>query len=179
MWRYQRPLLVREFAERGLQVLYAVPSPPQGLYTNKPVVGTQDFNGARMRTYNAATARIASLPGASALDVPMTGVGRAVPEGGVDSMITSAVTGAENKVWDHLKYYSEINAWFPKNGVFASAKPIEALQPEQRQALIHASGAAEARGWAVSEAAATQSVDELRQHGVKVERGPREFAVGL
>ena len=179
MSRCQRPLLDRHFAERGLQVLYAVPWPPQGLYTNKPIVGAQDFKGARMRTYNPTTARIASLLGANGVDVPMVEVGRALAEGRIDSMITSAVTGVENQVWDHVKYYYEINAWFPKNVVFASTKALDALQPGQRQALMRAADAAEARGWAASEAAATQSVDELRRKGVKVERVPRDFAVDL
>jgi len=44
---------------------------------------------------------------------------------------------------------------------------------------MRAADAAEARGWAASEAAATQSVDELRRKGVKVERVPRDFAVDL
>lgn len=179
MARCQRPLLDQHFAQRGLQVLYAVPWPPQGLYTNKPIVGVADFKEARMRTYNPTTARIASLLGAQGVDVPMVEVGQALAEGRIDSMITSAVTGVENKVWDHVKYYYEINAWFPKNVVFASTKALEALQPAQRQALLRAASAAEARGWAASEAAAVESVNELRRHGVKVERVPREFAVDL
>jgi TRAP-type C4-dicarboxylate transport system substrate-binding protein len=179
MWRHQRPLLERQFARRGLQVLYAVPWPPQGLYSTRPITSAADFKGTRMRTYNPTTARIASLLGAEGVDVPMAEVGRALAEGRIDSMITSAVTGVENKVWSHVKHYYEINAWFPKNVVFANAKAMEALAPYQRDALARATVAAEARGWAASEAAAASSVDELRRNGMKVDRVPREFGQDL
>lgn len=36
----------------------------------------------------------------------MVDVGKAANEGRMDAMITSAVTGVENKVWGPLKYYS-------------------------------------------------------------------------
>ncbi|HJV60560.1 MAG TPA: TRAP transporter substrate-binding protein [Albitalea sp.] len=175
MWRHQRPLLDRHFAAHGLQVLYAVPWPPQGLYCGRPIASAADFKGARMRSYNATTARIASMLGAQPVDVPMAEVGRALAEGRVDSMITSAVTGVENKVWAHVKHYYEVNAWFPKNLVFANAKAVAALEPAERDALLRAAAAAETRGWAASEAAAASSVDELRRNGVKIERVPPEF----
>ena len=179
MWRHQRPLIESQFAQRGLQVLYAVPWPPQGMYSNKPVTSTADLKGTRMRTYNPTTARIAALVGAQAVDVPMVDVGQALAEGRIDNMITSAVTGVENRVWSHVRYYYEVNAWFPKNIVFANAAAVKALTPSARDALIAASGAAEARGWAASEAAASSSVDELRRNGMIIERVPREFAVEI
>jgi TRAP-type transport system periplasmic protein len=179
MWQYQRPLVERHFAKRGLQVLYAVPWPPQGLYCNKPLASVADLKGSRMRTYNPATSRIAAMLGAQAVDVPMVEVGRALAEGRIDSMITSAVTGVENKVWGHVKYYYEVNAWFPKNIVFVNAKAMAALPPTARDAVVRASADAELRGWAASEQAASSSVEELRRNGVKVERMPREFVVEI
>ena len=179
LWRHQRPLLERHFAKRGLQVLYAVPWPPQGLYCNKPVTSGADLKGARMRTYNATTARIAALLGAQGVDVPMAQVGRALAEGRIDSMITSAVTGVENKVWGHVKHYYEINAWFPKNVVFANLRVLQALAPPACEAVLRAAAAAERRGWAASEAAASSSVDELRRNGIKVDRVPRELGVEI
>src|SRR5262249_42388322 len=139
-------------------------------YSTRPVAGAADFKGSRMRTYNATTARIAALLGAKGVDVPMAEVGRAFAEGRIDSMITSAVTGVENKVWTHVKHYYGITAWFPKNLVFANAAAVAALDAPARDALLAASAAAEARGWAASEAAAVSSMDELRRNGMKVER---------
>ncbi|HEX5738351.1 MAG TPA: C4-dicarboxylate ABC transporter substrate-binding protein, partial [Hydrogenophaga sp.] len=52
LWDLQRPLITRHFARRGLLPLYAVPWPPQGLFTREPVQSPADFKGKRMRTYN-------------------------------------------------------------------------------------------------------------------------------
>ncbi|MEO8805683.1 MAG: TRAP transporter substrate-binding protein [Burkholderiaceae bacterium] len=179
MWRHQRPLIERRCSERGLQVLYAVPWPPQGLYSTRPITGVSDLKGSRMRTYNATTTRIAALVGAQPVDVPMVEVGKALAEGRIDSMITSAVTGVENQVWSHVRYYYEINAWFPKNIVLANAGAMKALSATARNALLKAGAAAEARGWAASEAAAAASLEELRKNGMKVERVPRDFSIEI
>ena len=179
MWRSQRPLVERQFAARGLHVLYAVAWPPQGLYTTTPVTDIGDLRGRRMRTYNATTRRIAALVGAQAVEMPTGEIAAALADGRIDSMITSAVTGVENRVWNHVHHYYEINAWFPKNIVFANAQALDALTPSTCDALAKAAVAAEARGWAASEAAARASVDELRRNGIKIERVPREFSASI
>lgn len=179
LWRHQRPLVEPAFAARGLQLLFAVPWPPQGLYSTKPVASVQDLRGLRMRTYNATTVRIAELLGAVPVDVAMVDVGRAVAEGRIDTMITSAVTGVENRVWDALKYFYEINAWFPKNAVFAGESALRSLPAPAREALLASAPAAEARGWVACRQAARDSVDELRRHGVKVELPAPPLALHL
>lgn len=179
LWRHQRPLVERHLDARGLKLLYAVPWPPQGLYSTRPIKGPGDLRGSRMRTYNTTTSRIAAWFGAEAVDVPTSEIGRALAEGRIDSMMTSGVTGVENKVWSHLHYYYEVNAWLPKNIVFANRKAIDALGARSRDALLKACSAAEPRGWAASEAAAYESIDELRRNGVKIERVPRDVGVEM
>ncbi len=172
LWKLQRPGIEKHFAERGMKLLYAVPWPPQGLHSSKPVRSLADFKGTQMRTYNSTTLRIAELLGARPVDVPMVDVGKALSEGRMDNMITSALTGVENKVWGQIKYYYEINAWFPKNVVFVSNKAFDALKPETRAAVLKAAGDAETRGWSASQALATSATEELRANGVKIERIP-------
>lgn len=175
MWELQRPLVDKHFAARGLKVLYAVPWPPQGLYSSKPIQRIRDLAGTRMRTYNQATVRIAELVGATPVDVPMVEVNKALAEGRLDNMITSAVTGVENQVWGPIKYYYEINAWFPKNIVFVHMKSFNALQPAAQAAVLKAASTAETRGWARSQAVMLDATGELRAHGIKVERVSPEF----
>ena len=170
LWKLQRPGLEKHFSERGLKLLYAVPWPPQGLHSNKPVRGPTDFRGTQMRTYNQTTLRIAEMLGAKPVDVAMVDVGKALAEGRMDNMITSALTGVENKVWGPIKYYYEINAWFPKNAVFVSNKAFDALKPEARAAVLKAAAEAEVRGWQASQALAASATEELRANGVKIER---------
>lgn len=170
LWRLQRPGIEKHFTARGMKLLYAVPWPPQGLHSGKPVRGLADFKGTQMRTYNQTTTRIAEMLGARPVDVAMVDVGKALAEGRMDNMITSALTGVENKVWGPIKYYYEINAWFPKNVVFVSSKAFEALKPEARSQVLKAAADAESRGWQASQALATGATEELRANGVKIER---------
>ena len=169
LWRFQRPGIEKALAARGLVVLYAVPWPSQGLYTTRPIAGTQDLRGMNMRTYNATTARIAELVGAHPVDVPMTGVAQALAEGRIDCMITSGVTGTESHAWEHLKYFYDIRAWFPKNIVIVNKARFEALSQAEREAVLLAAHGAEDRGWAASEAAAGAALRELAAHGMHVE----------
>ena len=169
LWRYQRPGIEKALAARGLVVLYAVPWPSQGLYTTRPIASTQDLRGMNMRTYNATTARIAELVGAHPVDVPMTGVGKALAQGRIDCMITSGVTGTESHAWDHLKYFYDIRAWFPKNIVIVNKARFEALSPAARDAVMLAAHGAQERGWAASEAASAAALRELAAHGMHVE----------
>jgi TRAP-type transport system periplasmic protein len=174
-WQVQRPGIERAMAERGLKVLYAVPWPPQGLYSKKPINVEADFKGTQMRTYNPTTVRIAELLGAVPVDVPMVDVGKALAEGRMDNMITSSVTGSENKVWSHLKYYYEINAWFPKNIVFVNTAAFNALPVDAQKEVMLAAEATQTRGWAMSQAANIDATNDLKANGIKVDRIPREL----
>jgi TRAP-type C4-dicarboxylate transport system substrate-binding protein len=179
LWDLQRPLIEKHLAARGLQALYAVPWPPQGLFTSTPVRATADFQGTRMRTYNQSTQRIAQMLGATPVDVPMVEVNQALASRRMDSMITSAVTGVENRVWDQIGFYYGINAWFPKNLVFVNRQAFDALPPPARAAVLQAAARAEVRGWALSEAVATESTLELQRRGMKVDRVPATFEAEL
>ncbi|MGC1175658.1 TRAP transporter substrate-binding protein [Polaromonas sp.] len=179
MWKLQRPGIEKHFAQRGLKLLYAVPWPPQGLHSGKPVRGLADFKGTQMRTYNQTTLRIAEMLGAKPVDVAMVDVGKALAEGRMDNMITSALTGVENKVWGPIRYYYEINAWFPKNVVFVSSKAFDALKPAARNMVMKAAADAETRGWLASQALASSATEELRQNGIKIERIPADLEVEI
>lgn len=179
LWDLQRPLIDGHFAAKGLKALYAVPWPPQGLFSIGPVRSSADFKGTRMRTYNPATVRIAELLGATPVDVPMVEVNKALSAGKLDSMITSALTGVENQVWGQIKQYYGINAWLPKNIVFVNQQAFDALPPAARQAVTQMAAEAETRGWALSAAVAEESVGELQRKGIKVERASAELDTEL
>jgi TRAP-type transport system periplasmic protein len=175
LWQLQRLPIEKHFAQRGLKVLYAVPWPPQGLFSNKPIRNAADFAGTKMRTYNQTTVRIAELVKAQPVDVAMVEVNKAIAEGRMDNMITSAVTGVENQVWGPIKHYYEINAWFPKNIVYVNMKSFNALKPAVQGAVMKAAALAETRGWARSQAVMAEATNELKARGIKVERVSGEF----
>lgn len=179
LWDLQRPLIEKHFARRGLVPLYAVPWPPQGLFTRSPVQAAADFKGKRMRTYNLSTRRIAEILGAAPVDVSMLDVNKALASGQIDSMITSAITGVENQVWGQVGHYYTINAWIPKNIVFVNAKAFQSLSPEVRQSVMSAAAQAEQRGWAASEAVAVASTQTLADKGIQVASTSANFDAEL
>jgi TRAP-type C4-dicarboxylate transport system substrate-binding protein len=163
--------------DSGLKILYAVPGHRKGR-TPRPVKAMGDFKNVKMRTHNQTTVAGGML-GATPVDVAMLDVGKAVADGRMDAMITSAVTGVENKVWGPIKHYYEISAWFPKNIVFVNAKTFEALAPDARSAVLKAATDAEYRGWVASEAVAQTATRELQANGIKVERISSELETDL
>ena len=179
LWQLQRVGIERAMGERGMKVLYAVPWPPQGLYSKAPVKVEGDFQNTKMRTYNPTTIRIAELLGAKPVDIPMVDVAKALKDGRMDNMITSSVTGVENKVWSHIKYYYEINAWFPKNIVIVNAAAFNALPLDIQKTVLKAAEIAQANGWAMSQKSATDATNELISNGIKVDRIPYEVEIKL
>jgi len=179
LWEHQRPIVDPALAQRGLVGLYAVPWPSQGLFSTRPVRNSGDLKGAKMRTYNAATVRIAELTGATPVDVTMTDVAQAVAAGRIDSMITSGITGVENKVWGQLKHFYDIRAWFPKNIVLVNRASFDALDAKTQAALKRAAATAEKRGWAMSEAAAAASLTEMTRNGMRIDPIGFEFRAEL
>lgn len=171
LWQVQRPLVEEALQPDGLRVLMAVPWPPQGLYSRRPITRASDLQGLRMRTYNRTTERLAQLVGATGVDVPMVKVGEAFAAGQIDCMITSATTGVENQVWRHVRHYYDINAWFPKNLTFLSESAWRRLDAAGQARLREPAARAEERGWAESARVAAASVQTLREAGMTVE-GP-------
>lgn len=169
LWECQQPVLERQLAAIGLKALYAVPWPPQCLYSSVPLAHAQDLASLRMRTYNPTTVAIAKLLGAVPVDVPAAEMKQAMAAGRIDTMITSAVTGVEQESWTRMKYCYLINAWSPKNLVFMNAAAWRELGPRLQTLLAQAAARAEARGWSASADAAKSSMAALRAHGMTIE----------
>lgn len=168
-----------KLARQGMKVLYTVPWPPQGLYTNKPVNSVSDLKGLKMRAYNPATSRIAELVHAQGMTIQSSEFGQALATGVVNSYITSAATGYDMKAWETAKYFYDTQAWLPKNMVFVSQKAFDALTPAVQQAVLKAAAAAAERGWKVSQEQAKWYVEQLAANGMKVSAPGPELAKGL
>ncbi|WP_394781293.1 TRAP transporter substrate-binding protein [Undibacterium sp.] len=150
LWEVSRSGVQKALEQRGLQLLYAVPWPPQNLYARKPVNTMQDFKGLRMRSYNPASERIAELIWATPVPVQAVELERAIAADKIDLMLTSSGTGVESRAWSRLSYYYRTSAWIPKNVVFISKQTLAGMDAETRRKLMLAADAAEKRGWRLS-----------------------------
>ena len=168
LWKVSRKPLEERFAKQGMKVLYAVPWPPQGIYTNKPIASVADMKGLKMRAYNPATSKIAELVGAQPVTVQAAELAQAMTTGVVNANITSGATGYDTKAWEHVKYYYDTQAWIPKNIVFVSQKAFDALDKPSQDALLKAAAEAETRGWKVSEEKTKFYLEQLAKNGMTV-----------
>ncbi|MCS6867700.1 MAG: TRAP transporter substrate-binding protein [Thermus sp.] len=168
LYQAQRPEVERWLAQRGVVFLYAVPWPPQGLYTKRPVASAQDLKGIRFRAYNPATARLAELLGMSPVQVEAADIPQAFATGIVEAMITSPVTGVDSQAWDFSRYFYDLKAWIPKNMVVMGRRAFEGLSPQDREALLQAARRAEERGWRLSQEQEERALQTLASRGMQV-----------
>ncbi|MBK6980104.1 MAG: TRAP transporter substrate-binding protein [Betaproteobacteria bacterium] len=168
LWKASRTAIEDRFAKQGMVVLYAVPWPPQGIYSTKPLDSIADMKGLKMRAYNPATSRIAELAGAQPVTIQAAELAQAMATGAVNANITSGATGYDTKAWEVVKNYYDTQAWLPKNIVFVNRKAFEALDKATRDAVTRAALDAEARGWKTSEAKTMFYLGELKKNGMNV-----------
>lgn len=179
LWQAQKPKVEEALAEQNLMVLFTVPWPPQGLYTNKPVESVDDMRGLKFRAYNSATERLAQLAGAVPTQVEVPDIPQAFATGRVEAMMTSPSTGANSKAWDFLSHYYDVKAWLPKNVVVVNERSFRALPEDVRQAVLDAAAQAQERGWQMSREETEAKTQVLRDNGLNVQDPSPELKAGL
>ena len=168
LYRAQKPMMEKKLAEQGMVLLYSVAWPPQGIYSKKPLNSVADLKGIKWRSYSPATARIAELVGAQPVTVQAAEFTQALATGVVESTMTSGATGVDSKLFEHLKFYYDVQAWLPKNAVIANKKAFDALDKASQDAVMKAAADAEVRGWAESRRVNTSTLEILRTNGMTV-----------
>jgi TRAP-type C4-dicarboxylate transport system substrate-binding protein len=168
LWKASRKAVEARFAKQGMRVLYAVPWPPQGIYSSKPLNSMADMKGLKMRTYNPYTSRIAELAGAQPVTIQAAELAQAFATGAVNANITSGATGYDTKAWEVVKNYYDTQAWLPKNIVFVNKKAFDALDKSTQAAVLKAAREAETRGWKTSREKTKWYTDELAKNGMNV-----------
>ena len=163
------PFIRERLESQGLMPLFSVPWPGQGLYAQKPIMSTADYEGVKFRAYNALTARLAELMGAIPTTVQSAEVPQAFATGVVSAMITSAATGNYTKAWDFTTHYYDVNAMNNKNMVIVNRDAFDALESEVQDAVLAAAAKAETRGWIMSNSVQDGLTKNLAANGMTVE----------
>ncbi|MYL23084.1 C4-dicarboxylate ABC transporter substrate-binding protein [Halomonas alkaliantarctica] len=168
LWEASRDIISQDLEEQGLRLLFSVPWPPQGIYTNEPLETGDDLKNLSMRAYNTASERIAQLTGAVPTQVEVPDIPTAFSTGRVEAMITSPATGADTKAWDYLSHFNHAQLWLPKNMVIVSEKAFSRLDEATQEALLEAAAEAEARGWEMSRQETEDALAVLKENGIEV-----------
>lgn len=179
LWLAQRPTITKLLDKQGLMPLFSVPWPPQGLYTKKEITKVDDLKGIKFRAYNATLEQFADKIGAAPTQVEVPDIPQAFTTGRVEAMITSPSTGANSKAWDFVKYYTDIQAWLPKNIVVVNKKAFRKLDKATQDALLAAAVLAEKRGWEMSMKETASKTDILKGNGMNVVTPSEALMTGL
>jgi TRAP-type transport system periplasmic protein len=168
LYAAQKPALQKLLATQGMQLLYAVAWPPQGIYSKKEISSVADLRGIKWRAYSPATAKIAELIGAQPVTVQASELSQALATGVVDSYMSSGATGYDTKTYEHVKFWYDTQAWLPKNAIIVNKKAFDALDAPTQQALLRVAAEAETRGWKTSQEKNEFYKKALAEKGMKI-----------
>jgi TRAP-type C4-dicarboxylate transport system substrate-binding protein len=166
--RLQKPFVEARFARQGITLLYMVPWPQSGLYSNVKLDSLEQLRGTKFRTYNAVTQRFATLLGATPTLVQVPELPQAFATGVVNAMVTSAATGVDAQAWDFVKQFVPVGFTRTKNAVFVNTRAFQGLPAEVQAAIKAQAARAETRGWEMAEKEERDKQATLAQRGMTV-----------
>ena len=169
LWVASKRAIERKLAAEGLMVLFAVPWPPQGLYSKMQINSISDMRGLSWRVYNDGTQRIAQIVGANPVRIQAADLSHALATGLIDALMTSSATGYDTKAWETMTYFYDTQAWLPKNITLMNKAAFTQLDNPTQEALLRVAAAAEARGWWRSQDKNKWYLEQLAANGLKVE----------
>jgi TRAP-type transport system periplasmic protein len=179
LYKASRKALEGRLAKQGMKLLFAVPWPPQGIYTNRTLNGAGDMKGLKWRAYSPATSKIAELVGAQPVTVQAAEVSQALATGLIDSYMSSGATGFDSKTYEHIKNFYDTQAWIPKNAIIVNQKAFDALDKPTQAALLKAAAAAETRGWKISEEKTAWYLEQLKAKGMQIVKPSEQLMADL
>ncbi|MEP6702759.1 MAG: TRAP transporter substrate-binding protein, partial [Betaproteobacteria bacterium] len=179
LYKASRPALEKVLAAQGIKLLFTVPWPPQGIYTNKTLNSAADMKGLKWRAYSPATSRIAELVGAQPMTVQAAEVSQALATGVIDSYMSSGATGFDSKTYEHIKNWYDTQAWLPKNAIIVNQAAFDALDKGTQDAVLKAAADAEVRGWKLSQEKNQWYVDQLKAKGMNILPPPPQLSADL
>ncbi|MDB5413131.1 MAG: transporter [Rubritepida sp.] len=174
-----KPYVEARLARQGITLLYMVPWPPGGFYSNTPLTSLESLRGTKFRTFNVMTNRFATLIGANPTLVQQAEVPQAFATGVVNAMVTSAQTGVDTQSWDYCRVFTPAGFTFTRNAIMVQKRVFDALPPATKAAVMAAAASAETRGWRMSEEATASTEATLRQRGMTISPATPELTEGM
>ena len=179
LWAATRLSVEKALDMDGLKLLYAVPWPPQGFYTKKPISSAADLEGLKMRAYSPTTSRLAVLLKATPTTVQTPEIPQAFSTGIINAMVTSPSTGVSSQSWDYVSNYTDTQAWIPKNMVIVNSREFQRLDENQKTALLESAAAAETRGWEMAQTETAAKTATLAENGIAVAKPSEQLKADL
>lgn len=169
-----RPIWEAELEKRNQKALYMVPWPSQNFFTKKEIKTFEDFEGIKMRTYDANTATMVSRLGMAALQMNNADIVPALATGKLDAVMTSGSTAAAQKYWEFLDHVYNTNHLWATNVLVVNLDYWNELTEEQRTIMEDLAKKMEPEFWAISEAEHATRMKQLADNGMTVQAPPAD-----
>lgn len=168
LYEAARPLYVKRLAVERQRLLYATPWPPSGLWAKKPVLTPADLGGLAIRTYDATGTKVFAAAGAAPVTLSFADTMPRLIDGSVVAVLSSGDGGAGRRLWDHLRYFTEINYAVPLSLAVLSHSDDAALPAELRNAVERAAMATEVHQWRLLEGRLAENCTRMAANGVTI-----------
>ncbi len=169
LWAKAEGTITKVLDKQNLVYLYSVAWPPQGLYFKKPVESVAQMKGVKFRSYNTATAKLASLTGMLPVQIEAAELSQALATGVAESFISSGATGYDTKVWEQLTHFYTVDAWLPRNTIMANKDAWTKLDDATRKVVTGCAADAKTLGLQQAQTYTRLTVDGLVKNGMKVQ----------
>ena len=179
LWEAAQPEIEKVLEEQNLHLLYSVPWPPQGLYFGREITSVDDMAGIKFRSYNNATARLAELTGMAPVTIEAAELSQAFATGVAESMISSGATGYDQKVWESLSHFYQVDAWLPRNYIMVNADTWEGTSDASKAVIEGCAALAEYAGLYRAKEYTNFTYEGLRDGGMTVTPPSEELMSGL
>ena len=174
-----RPLWEAELQKRNQKPLYIVPWPSQNFYTKKKINVASDFEGVKMRTYDANTATMVGRLGMVALQMNSPDVVPALATGKINAVMTSGTTAVAQKYWEFLNHTYTTNHLWASNAMAVSLDYWNELSPEHQATIERIAKEMEPGFWEISEVEHAKRMKQLEENGMTVEAPSADLGAAM
>ena len=139
LWKAQKPMMDKKLGRAGHDGAVRRAVAAAGHLLEEADGQRRRPEGHQVARLQPGHRRIAELVGAQPVTVQAAEVSQALATGVVESCMSSGSTGADTKLYEHVKYWYDTQAWLPKNAVLVNKAAFDALDAADQ------AGAAEGR----------------------------------
>jgi TRAP-type C4-dicarboxylate transport system substrate-binding protein len=164
-----------EVAEKWNQKILWIGPWPAGLWTQKPITSVEDLKGLKVRTFDKMGADIFEAAGAIPYALPWSDVYTSLATGMIDSVFTSATTGAEGKLWEVMNYFQPIILMMTTEMVTVNLDVFNNLSDDLKEFIIQTAKEMENELWDKAQDIEENNIKLIIENGVEVVPVSEEF----
>ena len=133
----------------NMKLLYTLPWPMAGFWTQKEITSMADLKGIKMRTYDKNTALVVEAAGGTPYAMPFADVYSALATGAINSVMTSTPTAVDGRFWEVVDYYSPTNVCMTLGIVAMNLTEFNKLDSETQKIVMNIANEMSAEMWDV------------------------------